>query len=215
MIRRPPRSTRVRSSAASDVYKRQLPLRPYPDQGADGEEERDACCCHRALAVSAGFWLSAQPFFAASMAFCRSAAAGSELAFAPSTFLPSIRTVGVPLMSLALDAVVALRIQGPNLRSAMHGSMFLAPVCSASPMSVASSCPAPPSFGWLAYNRLYMSWKVFTSVVSRTHIAAFSARLEYSFVLAWSRKAMGRYSIAISPLSTLSCRNVPFAASKA
>src|SRR5665811_1459712 len=28
MIRRPPRSTRVRSSAASDVYKRQRPLSP-------------------------------------------------------------------------------------------------------------------------------------------------------------------------------------------
>src|SRR5665811_1735818 len=28
MIRRPPRSTRVRSSAASDVYKRQIPDRP-------------------------------------------------------------------------------------------------------------------------------------------------------------------------------------------
>src|SRR5450756_3108059 len=32
MIRRPPRSTQSRSSAASDVYKRQVPhLRPKPD----------------------------------------------------------------------------------------------------------------------------------------------------------------------------------------
>src|SRR5665811_996226 len=34
MIRRPPRSTRVRSSAASDVYKRQLLI--YADYDADG-----------------------------------------------------------------------------------------------------------------------------------------------------------------------------------
>ena len=32
MIRRPPRSTRVRSSAASDVYKRQVPLKPEHDR---------------------------------------------------------------------------------------------------------------------------------------------------------------------------------------
>ena len=32
MIRRPPRSTRVRSSAASDVYKRQIPHGPQADQ---------------------------------------------------------------------------------------------------------------------------------------------------------------------------------------
>src|SRR5665811_653511 len=37
MIRRPPRSTRVRSSAASDVYKRQDVERPEPG-GLDGEE---------------------------------------------------------------------------------------------------------------------------------------------------------------------------------
>src|SRR5450756_3260667 len=34
MIRRPPRSTQSRSSAASDVYKRQVPLYLHPPAGA-------------------------------------------------------------------------------------------------------------------------------------------------------------------------------------
>src|SRR5665811_1393701 len=41
MIRRPPRSTRVRSSAASDVYKRQLiALRPRPLRKIVGDHLR-------------------------------------------------------------------------------------------------------------------------------------------------------------------------------
>src|SRR5450756_1448877 len=44
MIRRPPRSTQSRSSAASDVYKRQVEgeqRRDLPGGAAGGEEERD------------------------------------------------------------------------------------------------------------------------------------------------------------------------------
>src|SRR5450756_2089211 len=45
MIRRPPRSTQSRSSAASDVYKRQLlggdPAAPRPHGEREGETERD------------------------------------------------------------------------------------------------------------------------------------------------------------------------------
>src|SRR5665811_1448731 len=41
MIRRPPRSTRVRSSAASDVYKRQVVLEPLPDAEAVAQRCRE------------------------------------------------------------------------------------------------------------------------------------------------------------------------------
>ena len=37
MIRRPPRSTLDRSSAASDVYKRQVPQERHPQQGVDAQ----------------------------------------------------------------------------------------------------------------------------------------------------------------------------------
>src|SRR5665254_17390 len=42
MIRRPPRSTRVRSSAASDVYKRQGKINPF--QGNRSEEHGEGGC---------------------------------------------------------------------------------------------------------------------------------------------------------------------------
>src|SRR5450756_1330368 len=42
MIRRPPRSTQSRSSAASDVYKRQLAPAEGADQSGDGDSERAA-----------------------------------------------------------------------------------------------------------------------------------------------------------------------------
>src|SRR5660397_92882 len=42
MIRRPPRSTPLYSSAASDVYKRQLPILGTPPAAIDAAEDRGA-----------------------------------------------------------------------------------------------------------------------------------------------------------------------------
>ena len=67
MIRRPPRSTRVRSSAASDVYKRQpsesprgcTTWQPVP-QGCTGYDSRQ--CCRSAARSSRGGGLLRPPF---------------------------------------------------------------------------------------------------------------------------------------------------------
>src|SRR5665811_1082354 len=45
MIRRPPRSTRVRSSAASDVYKRQIPTRRRILRSRSTEEDASRASC--------------------------------------------------------------------------------------------------------------------------------------------------------------------------
>src|SRR5665811_557508 len=52
MIRRPPRSTRVRSSAASDVYKRQFDEFHGQDEG-DGEGDLSESLCAEPVGVAA------------------------------------------------------------------------------------------------------------------------------------------------------------------
>mgnify|MGYP003381568358 CR=1 FL=1 len=54
MIRRPPRSTLDRSSAASDVYKRQVPGRAQPTQEQDQGDEDPARAPARPRAAKAG-----------------------------------------------------------------------------------------------------------------------------------------------------------------
>src|SRR5665811_1241104 len=87
MIRRPPRSTRVRSSAASDVYKRQG-LRLHADNSGTsrllGLPYRDTALAHLAVPVSAwtlttlvvgaGLWL-AGPIGPAALVFALGAGA--------------------------------------------------------------------------------------------------------------------------------------------
>src|SRR5450756_2146917 len=53
MIRRPPRSTQSRSSAASDVYKRQTPSRPRSDSGAIADSLLGVCKPHVTHSIDA------------------------------------------------------------------------------------------------------------------------------------------------------------------
>src|SRR5665811_1777534 len=59
MIRRPPRSTRVRSSAASDVYKRQA----YTEYSENGYHVTSAPIGAFALRYDFVDWGSSRPFF--------------------------------------------------------------------------------------------------------------------------------------------------------
>src|SRR5665811_1112421 len=121
MIRRPPRSTRVRSSAASDVYKRQvLPSQPSPTQ--------PSARISPSFSAFLAFTASVQSF---SICLSSSAAALPEAAgFFASTALFWACASGVPAQSAIINSVpIGSFIESSFLVSVDRDFLFPPPRC--------------------------------------------------------------------------------------